>query len=598
MLLAALAPPGEYCTVHIHISAPADNGAYTVELRVGLRGFPPAQVQFDRNKLLKLNNNPQEYGLALGKMLFGPKALGPAYAETLAFTKGRGMGRRIRLECDPPELSEIRWERLYHPLEGDWLPLGSTAACPFSRLVRPQSWDWEGFKPLTERPLRVLAVIASPADLTGYELDSILPAERLALHRVLDGLSDVSVTYLESGTADRPTLQALRGRLTRGYHIVHFLCHGAATPAGTVLYLEGDDGQVEPVEASRLIEAVKLCGTPPALVFLAACETAVRASHDAFVPLGPALVGPGGVAAVVAMTEQVGIETARLFTEQFYARLFSHGVVDLAVNEARALVQDDNWDWSAPVLFSRLDDNQLLDFPQGDHRSVIEKRKDFEPETILVPAGPFLMGSDDPTVPAAERPQHTVELPAYRIGKRPVTVAEYAAFVQETRAVEWANSNSARDAGWFNLEPPAMKLDDPVTGVSWLDAMAYCRWLSAQTGRRYTLPSEAEWEKAAFPSPIATGEGLGVGAWLGVVQQWTRSLWGTQPDEPRHSYQEQPGGGPAIEDPAKLPAQARLVHRGGSFKSQPADLRPTARGNAVPDSRIAWRGFRVVMVIE
>jgi formylglycine-generating enzyme required for sulfatase activity len=39
-----------------------------------------------------------------------------------------------------------------------------------------------------------------------------------------------------------------------------------------------------------------------------------------------------------------------------------------------------------------------------------------------------------------------------------------------------------------------------------------------------------------------------------------------------------------------------LVHRGGSFKSAPADLRITARGNALPDSRIAWRGFRVALL--
>ena len=82
---------------------------------------------------------------------------------------------------------------------------------------------------------------------------------------------------------------------------------------------------------------------------------------------------------------------------------------------------------------------------------------------------------------------------------------------------------------------------------------------------------------------------------LGNVQEWTRSLWGTQPGQPQQSYQDQPGGGPSIDDPADLPAQARLVHRGGSFKSVPADLRCTARGNATPESRIAWRGFRVVM---
>ena len=50
-------------------------------------------------------------------------------------------------------------------------------------------------------------------------------------------------------------------------------------------------------------------------------------------------------------------------------------------------------------------------------------------------------------------------------------------------------------------------------------------------------------------------------------------------------------------DQARLPAQARLVQRGGSFKSQPAELGCTARGNALPDSRIAWRGFRVAMMI-
>ncbi len=363
MILAALAPREEYSTVHIRILPAVGRGAYLAELSVlGWRAFPQAKVRFDRRKLLTLDNNPQKYGEALGKLLFGPKALGPAYAETLAATTG---GRRVRLQLDPPELSDIRWERLYHPVDGHWLPLGSTGDCPFSRHVPPQQWGRP--EPLTDRPLRVLAVIASPANLAGdFSLDPILPEERQALHKTLDGLRDVSVTYLESDTAARPTLQAIRGQLPWDCDIIHFLCHGAHTETGTVLFLEGDAGQVEPVAASRLVEAVKLARTPPALVFLAACETAAAASHDAFVPLGPALVEPGGVAAVVAMTEQVGMETAALFTEQFYARLFSHGVVDLAVNEARALVQDDHWDWAAPVLFSRLDDNQLIDFPVGN----------------------------------------------------------------------------------------------------------------------------------------------------------------------------------------------------------------------------------------
>ena len=43
--------------------------------------------------------------------------------------------------------------------------------------------------------------------------------------------------------------------------------------------------------------------------------------------------------------------------------------------------------------------------------------------------------------------------------------------------------------------------------------------------------------------------------------------------------------------------QARLVHRGGSYKSQPGELRCSARGNATPDSKIPWRGFRVAMEV-
>ena len=42
---------------------------------------------------------------------------------------------------------------------------------------------------------------------------------------------------------------------------------------------------------------------------------------------------------------------------------------------------------------------------------------------------------------------------------------------------------TARDMGWFNLEPPKEKLDHPVIGASWHDAVAYCAWLSSQAGR-------------------------------------------------------------------------------------------------------------------
>jgi len=365
MLLAeTLGPREEYHLVEIRIFlAPNEGAAYPVELSVpGWRSFPAGILQLDLAQLTGLGADPRAYGRALGEMLFAAGAVGNAYRETIAAIAARGAAMRLRLRIDPPALYTLAWERILAPRNAEWQPLAATAATPFSRnILAPR---WERPQPLTERPLRLLAVIASPAGLDNFALDPIPTAERQALHVLLDGLPDVAVTYLESGTATPPTLNALRSALAEDYHLVHFLCHGAASEAGTALYLEDSAGAVEVVRADRLLDAFAVVKTAPLLCFLAACETAARGRQDAFVPLGPALVEHGGVLAVVAMADRVGIATARLFTEQFYSRLLNHGLVDLAMNEARALVQD-QWDWGVPVLFCRLHDSQLVDFPVG-----------------------------------------------------------------------------------------------------------------------------------------------------------------------------------------------------------------------------------------
>jgi formylglycine-generating enzyme required for sulfatase activity len=331
----------------------------------------------------------------------------------------------------------------------------------------------------------------------------------------------------------------------------------------------------------------------------------------------------------------VGDKAAIALAHEFYLALAGGMPVDAAVGEARKAVKatGNDLEWGTPVLFSRSADNRILVLPEGDARLTIE-RKNWEPETVLIPGGPFTMGrAPGEGIPAAETPAHTLFLPDFRMGKYPVTQAEYAAYVRDANAVTWATSDAAREAGWFNLAPPKDKLDHPVTGVSWQDANAYCAWLSATTGRRYRLPSEAEWEKAASWCTEACGDEpvkrlypwgetwetgrcnansagttqvtahpngaseRGCFDLLGNVQEWTLSLWGSQPQSPEYGYPYDPDDGRESGRAGRLPAQARLVHRGGSFKSQPADLRCTARGNATPDSRLAWRGFRVVMDI-
>jgi formylglycine-generating enzyme required for sulfatase activity len=131
------------------------------------------------------------------------------------------------------------------------------------------------------------------------------------------------------------------------------------------------------------------------------------------------------------------------------------------------------------------------------------------PETVEVPAGSFLMGSDkikDKYVMGDETPQHEVTLPAYRIGKYPVTNAQFARFVQ---AGGYANEAYWTKAGWAERKkqgwteprhsdnPRFNQANQPVVGVSWYEAMAYCNWLKVTTGRDFRLPNEAMWEKAA-----------------------------------------------------------------------------------------------------
>jgi formylglycine-generating enzyme required for sulfatase activity len=116
------------------------------------------------------------------------------------------------------------------------------------------------------------------------------------------------------------------------------------------------------------------------------------------------------------------------------------------------------------------------------------------PPLCAVAAGPFRMGSDpkqDSEAYDREQPQITVDLPAYAIAKFPVTVAEYACFVDAGHA---APRKGYLGTDW---QTQLTRLDHPVTCVSWYDARDYAAWLARLTGQPWALPSEAEWEKAA-----------------------------------------------------------------------------------------------------
>ena len=124
------------------------------------------------------------------------------------------------------------------------------------------------------------------------------------------------------------------------------------------------------------------------------------------------------------------------------------------------------------------------------------------PEMVVLPSGAFRMGSTEGQ--PDERPVHQVRVPKFALGRFEVTLSQYEAFVVATNylgagcsvvegnaSLDWSTEASWRRPG-FGQEDR-----HPVVCVSWDDAQAYVQWLGTETGERYRLPTEAEWEYGA-----------------------------------------------------------------------------------------------------
>ena len=245
---------------------------------------------------------------------------------------------------------------------------------------------------------------------------------------------------------------------------------------------------------------------------------------------------------------------------------------------------------------------------------------------VEIPAGAFWMGSTqrDRLAYDYEKPRHRVALPRYYIARYPVTVAQFRAFVE-------ASGHRPADAQSLEGLPT-----HPVVDVNWYDAVAYCDWLTVQLRTwehtseplaallrqgdwRVTLPSEAEWEKAARgkdgrvypwgndPDPDRANYGgsdrvvakavgcfpggtspYGVEELSGNVWEWTRSLWDAYP------YPSERIARSKRED-LQAPAEESRVMRGGTFWGARQDVRCADRNR--DDARHVGNhvGFRVAL---
>jgi hypothetical protein len=350
-----------------------DGEAYRVELTLNGEQVFHGAASAELAKWIA-SGDPAADGQALFKMLLSDAELLKAWGEA----RGRSKPRRIRVRIDPPALHALPWELLRDGTEA----IAADADTPFSRyLAIGKTWG----RALTDRPLRVLAVISNPSDL-GEKYD--LPAADVALEEktLREAFSrarseGVSLTFL----ATPITLAHLEAELRNSYHVLHFVGHGGFNTKRqeAALYFENDDHTAQRVVDTDFTGMLDRLQTPPQLVVLAACQSATRSLSEVFTGLGPKLVQIG-LPAVVAMQADVTMLTARHFAATFYRQLIAHGTIDLAMNEARStLITNGRYDAAVPVLFMRLRDGRLWGAaPHDAPATPIEPPKPIERGTL------------------------------------------------------------------------------------------------------------------------------------------------------------------------------------------------------------------------
>jgi serine/threonine-protein kinase len=205
------------------------------------------------------------------------------------------------------------------------------------------------------------------------------------------------------------------------------------------------------------------------------------------------------------------------------------------------------------------------------------------PELRDVPAGTLLSPGDD------ERPERRVPIAALRFGRTQVTNAEYDAFVGAT----------GREPARFRDHAEFAAPEQPVVGVSWFDAVAYCEWITRESSLPIHLPTEDEWEWAARGGLTGALFPWGDGSPLDRYPDYA-SLWRTGPESVGRHLSNAYGLFEVCENVHEWCAdwhdpdtQKRRASRGGSWRHQLKVSSCAARSSIPPELRYADYGFRV-----
>ena len=227
-------------------------------------------------------------------------------------------------------------------------------------------------------------------------------------------------------------------------------------------------------------------------------------------------------------------------------------------------------------------------------------------DIVVIPEDYFLMGSEHGQ--ENEMPSHRVWVDRFALARFPVTNREYRIFAEQTQA----------PVPPFWSEAMFSDPDQPVVGVTWHDATAYCAWLSRRSGKTFGLPSEAERERAARgrlegalypwgdvppwerlypgcdpqtggPARVGVNEpnGFGLYEMSEGVHEWCSDYYAY--DYYRYSPERNPQGPDSGQ---------RRVSRGGSWRHHVKFSRCAARSSLPPSFKYADYGFRVALTIN
>ena len=242
-------------------------------------------------------------------------------------------------------------------------------------------------------------------------------------------------------------------------------------------------------------------------------------------------------------------------------------------------------------------------------------------EFVRIPPGQFLMG--DEKGDRSVNPVHVVRFPRQiNFGKTEITLQQFRNFVAHSEYITDAEKTGKcwdsdfrsqkaciRQSGLSWRNPGFRQSEnDPVTCISWNDAMAFCNWLSSETGRIIRLPSEAEWEYACSDTtgtnyksyqeiawfynnsgmtthPVAGKKSNSNGLFdiLGNVSEWMMDIWHPDYD------------GAPVDGSSRLgdPLTARVC-RGGSFERESSEMSPRGRDWYDESETVVGLGFRII----